>query len=84
MPVTTMKLHSKVRDRLARVAAEDYAGATLSEAVARLLAEHDEARTRQQISLAYARLKDDPDQWVGYLAEIDEWDGVTGDQADIR
>jgi hypothetical protein len=82
MPVTTMKIQSEVRDRLARVAAEDYPGATLSDALARLLAEHEQARTRREILAAYARLQDDADGWAGYAAEIDEWDGVTADAVD--
>lgn len=84
MSVTTMKLQSQVRDELARVASEDYAGVTLSDAVARLLAEHGDARTRHQISAAYAQLMDDAEQWAGYVAELDMWDGVSADRADDR
>jgi len=54
MPVTTMKIQSKLRDRLARIAAEEHSGATLSEVLAHLLAEHQQARTRREISAAYA------------------------------
>jgi hypothetical protein len=79
MPVTTMKIQSEVRDRLARVAAEDYAGATLSDALARLLGEHERGRIREAISAAYARLREDADQWTAYVSEVDEWDGVTAD-----
>lgn len=82
MTVTTMKLQSEVRDRLARVAVEDYAGVSLSDAVGRLLTEHDEMRMRLRISAAYARLREDPAEWADYVSEIDEWDGVTSDSAD--
>jgi hypothetical protein len=34
------------------VAAKDYSGTTLSDALARLLAEHEQARTRREISAA--------------------------------
>ena len=80
MQITTMKLQSEVRDRLARVAAEDFAGATLSEALARLLAEHEQAQTQRAITAAYARLRQDPDQWASYTSELDEWDAVTTDR----
>jgi hypothetical protein len=79
MSVTTMKIQSAVRDRLARLAAEDYAGATMSDALAQLIAEHEQDRIRRQIAAGYARLQDDPEQWAGYVGELDEWDGVTAD-----
>jgi hypothetical protein len=79
MPTTTMKIQSELRDRLARIAAEEYPGATLSDVVARLVAEHEQARVRREISAAYGRLQDDPEGWAGYIAELDEWDSVTAD-----
>jgi hypothetical protein len=82
MSVTTIKIQNEVRDSLARVAAEDYSGVSLSDAVGRLLAEHEEARTRREISAAYARLRDDPDEWASYVAELDEWEGVTADSGE--
>jgi hypothetical protein len=84
MPITSMKVQSEVRDRLARVAARDYPGATLSDALARILAEHDDRRARREITEAYARLREDPDQWASYLNELDEWDAVTADQRDAE
>jgi hypothetical protein len=82
MPVTTMKVQTEVRDRLARIAAEDYRGATLSDALALLVSEHERARARQEIAAAYARLQADPQAWAGYVAELEEWDGVTADDAE--
>lgn len=79
MTVTTIKIQDKVRDDLARVAARDYPGATLSDAVGRLLAEHDQERLRRSMSAAYAELRGDPDRWASYTAELDEWEGVTAD-----
>lgn len=84
MSITTVKMPSDVRDELARVARHDYAGATLAEAVRRLLAEHDEARLRREIAAGYSRLQQDPDRWSGYLAELDEWDAVTADGSEPR
>jgi hypothetical protein len=81
MPVTTMKVQTDVRDRLARVAAEDFPGATLSDALSHVLAEHEQARTRHEIADAYARLRDDPQQWASYVTEADEWDVVSADGA---
>jgi hypothetical protein len=80
MSVTTMKIQAEVRDRLARVAADDYPGVSLSEAVDRLLSEHERERTRGDIAAAYARLRADTVQWSGYVVELDEWDGVTADE----
>ena len=82
MPATTMKIQADVRDHLARIAAEEFPGATLSEVLARLLAEHEQARTRREIAAAYARLQDDPASWADYVAEIEEWDAVTADDAE--
>jgi hypothetical protein len=79
MAVTTMKIQTEVRDALVRVATEDFRGVTLSEAVARLVAEHEEAQLRRQISDAYARLREDEGGWTAYVAELDAWDGVTAD-----
>ena len=79
MSVTTMKIQSEVRDKLAKLAADDYAGATMSDALAHLIAEHEQERIRRQIATAYARLQDDPKQWAEYVDELDEWDGVTAD-----
>ncbi|HMA46951.1 MAG TPA: hypothetical protein VKP11_07100 [Frankiaceae bacterium] len=81
---TTLKVQAEVRDALARVAAEDFGGATLSEAVGRLLAEHEEVRVRRQIAAAYARLRSDPQQWRSYVDELDEWDAVACDAGEQR
>ncbi len=81
MSITTMKIQTEVRDSLARVANEDFRGVTLSDAVARLLVEHDEALLRRQMAAAYERLRGDAPAWAAYVAEIDEWDGVTADNA---
>jgi hypothetical protein len=81
MSVTTVEIQSEVRDRLAQIAAKDYPGVTLSEVLARLLAEHEDARTRRDIVAGYARLQADPDAWADYMNELSEWDSVTSDGA---
>jgi hypothetical protein len=82
MSTTTVKMPAELRDELARVARTDYAGVTLAEAVQRLLGEHEEARLRREIAAGYSRLQQDPAQWAGYLAELDEWDAVTADDGE--
>jgi hypothetical protein len=84
MTTTSMKIQSEVRDRLARVAAQDFPGATLSDTVAHLLAEHERSQLRRHISAAYARLRESPQEWDAYTAELDEWDGVSADSAERR
>jgi hypothetical protein len=84
MTVTTMKIQTDVRERLSRVATEDFSGATLSDTVARLLAEHEESRLLSSISAAYARLRADPGEWASYSAELDEWDAVVADGSGDR
>jgi hypothetical protein len=79
MSVTTIKLQGEVRDRLARVASDEFGGASMSETVERLLAEHEEAQLARQIAQAYARLREDPEAWASYTSELDEWDGTTAD-----
>jgi hypothetical protein len=79
MTTTSIKIQSEVREHLSRVAAEDFPGATLSQTVAELLAEHDRSQLRRHISAAYARLRENPQEWEAYGAELDEWDGVTAD-----
>jgi hypothetical protein len=76
MTVTTIKIQSEVRDRLATVAAIEFAGATLSDTVDRLLAEHEDGQLRAEMATAYARLAEDPAGWAAYQAEVAEWDAA--------
>jgi hypothetical protein len=69
--MTTIKISTELRDRLAAV----YDSSTLADTLQRLLDEHDE----RQVLAAYDRLRADPDEWASYLAEQDEWDAVAGD-----
>jgi macrodomain Ter protein organizer (MatP/YcbG family) len=84
MTITSMKIHVDVRDRLAKVAAEDFPGATLSDTVAQLLAEHERSQLRQHISAAYARLRENRQEWEAYTAELDEWEVVSADSSEHR
>jgi macrodomain Ter protein organizer (MatP/YcbG family) len=81
---TSMKIQAEVRDRLAKVAARDFPRATLSDAVAQLLDEHERSQLRRHISTAYARLRENPQDWQAYAAELDEWDSVSADGTERR
>jgi hypothetical protein len=64
--ITTMKVPAALRDRIARIAAVDYAGATLAGALEKLVEEHE----AQAALAAYARLRNDPEQWSDYEDEL--------------
>jgi hypothetical protein len=77
MSITTIKVDTAVRDRLASVARARGVTMTalLSEVVARLEADQQWA----EIEAAYARLqRDDPAAWAEYLGELAEWDTIGG------
>jgi hypothetical protein len=76
MPVTTIKVESAVRDRLAAVArARGTTMAALLDAESRRL----ESEVRwAAIEDAYARIqREDPRAWREYLDELQEWDAGT-------
>jgi antitoxin MazE7 len=78
MPITTIKVDSAVRDRLASVARAR--GVTMS-ALLKDAAEKLEAEQRwTEIEAAYTRLqREDQEGWVEYLSELAEWDAGVGD-----
>lgn len=66
MSITTFKIDTSVRDRLARIAKNDYQGDTLSAALEKLIEEHE-----QQAALnAYERLRQDSGAWADYQEEL--------------
>ncbi|MQA85426.1 MAG: hypothetical protein GEV03_12565 [Streptosporangiales bacterium] len=76
MSITTIKVDSSVRDRLAQVARArgTTMSALLSEAAERLEADQRWA----EIEAAYERLqREDPTGWAEYLDELAEWDAAT-------
>jgi hypothetical protein len=75
MAATTIKVPGEVRDELARVAREDFDGATLAQTLSALLEEH----TRRRILEEYEQLRAQPDEWASYLGELDEWAEVGAD-----
>jgi hypothetical protein len=74
MGMTTVKIATELRDRLAGVARTDYGGATLAETLQRLVTEHEE----RAVLAAYDRLRADPDEWESYRAESRSTDQVAG------
>lgn len=72
---TTMQLDRELRDRLAEIAARDYGGVSLAEALRRLVMEHRFA----QIMARYEQLRADPEEWASYQAELRLTDNVAGE-----
>src|SRR5215470_11880682 len=75
MKATTIRVDISTRDRLARIADDEFHGASLGETLQRLIDEHE----MQAAHAAYARLRSDPAAWDEYRTEITDWDAVTGD-----
>jgi predicted transcriptional regulator len=75
MAVTTIKISTELRDRLSEIA-EDY-GATLADALQRLIDEHEE----RAALAAYERLRSNTAEWASYQNESLLTDGVAGDWA---
>lgn len=72
-----MKVPSDLRDELARVAQDDFGGATLAQALRALLEEH----TKRRILEAYGRLRAQPEEWASYVGELDEWAELSAETA---
>jgi hypothetical protein len=75
MAMTSMQIDGKVRDELAAVAVADFGGASLGEAVRRLLMEHKVRRVMER----YAEMRANPDEWASYQAEARLTDQVAGE-----
>jgi len=72
---TTIRVDISTRERLAQIAGNEFHGASLGEAVQRLIDEHE----MQAAHAAYARLRSDPAAWAEYEGELAAWDAATGD-----
>ena len=77
MSTTTIKVDSRVRDRLSGIAR---ARRTTMGALLTIVAEQLEAEQRWvEIDLAYERVRrEDPDGWAEYLGELAAWDSSAG------
>jgi hypothetical protein len=75
MKATTIRVDISSRDRLARIADEEFHGASLGEALSILIDEHEMHLAHE----AYAKLESDPAAWGEYQAELAEGDSTAGD-----
>jgi hypothetical protein len=78
MRATTIRVDISTRERLAQIAGNEFHGASLGEAVRRLIDEHE----MQAAHAAYARLRSDPAAWAEYEEEQAAWDVTAGDGMD--
>jgi mRNA interferase MazF len=72
---TSMQVSAAVYDELAAVAAQDFGGVSVSEAIHRLVWEHKIAG----VMARYEELRADPEEWASYQAELREWDAIVGE-----
>jgi len=70
-----MRVSSETRERVLRVAAEDFGGASADETVRRLLDEHWQHKAVTAMDRFRA---EDPDGWAEYLAEAERWSLAEG------
>lgn len=75
MATTTMQLDGSLRDDLAEIARQDFAGVPLAEALRRLIKEH----RINKIVARYAELRSDPQEWASYRDEASWTDRAAGD-----
>ena len=75
MRATTIRVDISTRERLAQIAGNEFHGASLGEAVQRLIDEHE----MQAAHAGYARLRSDPAAWAEYEGELAAWDAAAGD-----
>lgn len=71
MTGTMIRVSKRTRDSLMTIAANDYDGVTLDEAVQRLAREHWE---RQAIAAMDRYREDNPGAWQDYLDEMEDLD----------
>jgi formate-dependent phosphoribosylglycinamide formyltransferase (GAR transformylase) len=75
MATTTMQLEASLRDELAGIARDDFAGVPLAEALRRLIKEH----RINKIMARYAELRSNPQEWASYRAEASLTDAAASD-----
>ncbi len=73
--MTTIKIPTQLRNRLADVATDHYHGATLAETLNRLVSEHEE----QAALMAYEYLRSNDEEWASYQNESRLTDNAAGD-----
>jgi hypothetical protein len=70
MATAMIRVSDRTRERVMRVAADDYGNATADETVNRLLDEHWQATC---VAAVTAYREADPAGWAEYLGEAEEW-----------
>jgi hypothetical protein len=75
MKAITIRVDISTRNRLAHIADGEFHGASLGEAVQRLIDEHE----MQTAHAAYARLRNDAAAWDEYRGELADLDAASGD-----
>ncbi len=79
MGTTTVRVSVEHRDKLMKIAADDYGGATVDETLRRLMREHE---AQSWIAQSRRLREQHPDQWSEMEAElVGIADGVVGDLA---
>jgi len=74
---TTIRITSKVRDELNALADSD--GRSTAAMVAWLVEKEKGKRLLRQANVEFAKLKtEDPEGWAQYMAEFEEWEGISG------
>jgi len=76
--MTTIKVDTTVRDRLALVAKAR--GETMASLLRDVTSELEARMRWTLIEASYQRLRqEEPDDWADYLAELDAWESATSD-----
>ena len=76
--MTTIKVDTTVRDRLALVAKAR--GETMASLLRDVTSELEARMRWTLIEASYQRLQqEEPDDWADYLAELDAWESATSD-----
>lgn len=77
MSKPTVRISPAAHARLKSLA--DKSGESMQAVVERAIAEEERRRFFAEVDEAYARLRDDPDAWQEYRAEMDAWDATLMD-----
>lgn len=82
MSVTSIKVDSAVRDRLAAVARVQ--GVTMTALLERVSRDLESEQQWRDIEAAYDRLRDDdPRGWADYLGDLEALEGLSTDPGDV-
>jgi len=80
MPTTTIKVDTAVRDRLASVARAR--GVTMAALLQQIALQLQAEQEWTEIEAAYGRLRETPEAWDRYVADLAAWDASATDPGD--